>query len=126
MGIKVRKITIPITAIGKPRMTQRDRWKQRPCVVRYREYCDQLREAVGRVECTGVVNWTAYFPLPKSWSKRKKAELTGQPHQQKPDRDNIDKGILDALFAEDSGIHRGELIKLWDDGQGPRIELEIG
>ena len=32
-----------VTPIGKPRMTQRDRWKKRPPVVRYHAFKDQLR-----------------------------------------------------------------------------------
>lgn len=120
------KTTILITPMGKPRMTRRDKWATRECVMIYREYCDEIRHQVGSVpQDSGVVNWTAYFPLPRSWSNRKKESHRGQPHRQKPDRDNVDKGILDALFAEDSGIHSGTLIKLWDDGNGPRIELEI-
>ena len=37
-------IYIPVTPVSKPRMTQRDKWKKRPCVLRYRAYCDALRK----------------------------------------------------------------------------------
>lgn len=113
--------------MGKPRMTQADKWKKRPAVVRYREYADRLR-----LLCTGInpdaigLSWTAYFEMPKSWSKKKKAAMKGKLHRQKPDRDNVDKGILDALFKEglgDQGIATGTLTKYWDDGQGPRLEI---
>lgn len=43
-------------------------------------------------------------------------------HRAKPDRDNIDKALLDALFNDDSGIASGLIEKRWDDGNGPRIE----
>jgi Holliday junction resolvase RusA-like endonuclease len=49
----------------------------------------------------------------------------GQPHRAKPDRDNIDKAILDALFPDDSVVAEGYLCKLWDDGKGARIEIEM-
>ena len=118
---------VSILPMGKPRMTQRDKWKKRPSVVRYREYADELRRQLGQIPAgIGSLSWRAYFPLPTSWSKKKKAEMQGQPHLSKPDRDNIDKGILDALFPNgDSHVYRGSVLKLWDDGKGPRIEFEI-
>ncbi len=67
----------------------------------------------------------AYFAIPKSCSKKEKAEYKGEPHQQRPDRDNIDKGILDALFGDDSIVWDGRMRKFWDDGNGPRLELWI-
>ena len=120
-------ITIHIEPMGAPRMTQRDRWAKRPCVLRYHAFKDVLRaSAAGFIpKDASSVSWKAYFPLTKSWSKKKKSELAGKPHQQKPDRDNIDKAILDSLFKEDSVIAFGTIAKYWDDGKGPRIELEI-
>jgi Holliday junction resolvase RusA-like endonuclease len=120
------KITVKIDPIGKPRMTRQDKWKQRPCVMRYRSFADNIRAQVGKVpdnaEC---VSWVAFINMPKSWSQKKKDAMRGQLHRQKPDRDNIDKAILDALFKDDSGIAAGTLCKRWDDGKGARIELEI-
>ncbi len=121
----MNKFIIPGNPVPKPRQSQRDKWKPRPCVLRYRAYADKLREHVGIVECTGIVNWVAYFGMAKSWSKKKKLEHIGEPHQQKPDRDNIDKGILDALFPDDSHVWSGSMQKYWDDGNGPRLELWI-
>lgn len=63
--------------------------------------------------------------MPASWSKKRKAEMAGRPHRQKPDRDNIDKAILDSLFDKDEGIAFGTTAKYWDDGQGARIELVL-
>lgn len=39
----------------------------------------------------------AFYAMPKSWSKKKRAELDGKPMMQKPDCDNAAKAILDAL-----------------------------
>ena len=39
------KLTVVIDPVAKPRMTRSDRWKKRPCVVRYRVYSIRLREA---------------------------------------------------------------------------------
>ena len=111
---------------GKPRQTQRDKWMKRPSVVKYREWADKAREAAGQLpDNPGTVNWTAYFEIPESWSKKKKKLMAGAFHRQKPDRDNVDKCVLDSLFSEDSGIHSGTMQKRWDDGNGPRIEIEI-
>jgi Holliday junction resolvase RusA-like endonuclease len=51
--------------------------------------------------------------------------MSGTLHRQKPDRDNIDKGILDALFKSDCGVAGGTIVKRWDDGKGPRIEIHV-
>jgi len=116
-----------IAPLGKPRMTRRDKWKKRPCVMRYREFADKLRTYFVGIDLTDVhaLSWIAYFPLPVSWSKKRKAAMRGQRHYSKPDRDNVDKAILDALFDQDSGVSHGTLTKLWDDGNGPRIEINI-
>ena len=118
--------TVYINPIGKPRMTQRDKWAKRPAVLRYREFADEMRLRVKDIpENASQVSWKAFFPIPDSWTKKKKAEMKGKLHRQKPDRDNVDKAILDALFKDDSGIATGYLEKRWDDGNGPRIEISI-
>ena len=120
-----KKITVNVVPMGKPRMTQRDKWKQRPAVMRYRAFCDQMRlQTSGQIPPDlDNLSWTAYLPIPKSWPKHKRESMAGQLHRQKPDRDNIDKGVLDSLFKEDSGIAAGHIEKRWDDGNGARIEL---
>lgn len=117
---------IPGQPMGKPRMTQRDVWKKRPCVVRYRAWTDKARAAAGKLTAGPQnVSWTAYFAMPKSWLQSKKDKMRGGPHQQKPDRDNCDKALLDSLFKDDSGISDGTLRKRWDDGNGPRMEVRV-
>ena len=119
------RFVIRITPMGKPRMTQRDHWFKRPSVERYWAYKAALQAACpGRPPSPIAVSWTAYFPFPASWSKAKKEASRGMPHRAKPDRDNVDKGILDALWDADQCVAMGSLTKLWDDGRGPRIELQ--
>jgi len=121
------RIVIPGPPPGKPRMTQRDKWKQRPEVVRYRQWCDRVRAAVGDLlpaaERVAEVNWTAYFEPPPSWSKNRRVAAIGQRHRSKPDRDNIDKALLDCLFRRDERIADGTLRKRWD--WNARLEVEI-
>lgn len=123
----VWKFTILGAPMGKPRMTQRDKWKKRPCVVRYREWADKARESAPSdlTKTPLCVSWVAYFPIPKSWTLYQKTTRKGRLHSAKPDRDNVDKGILDALWKDDSHVAYGVLEKRWDDGNGPRIELTV-
>jgi Holliday junction resolvase RusA-like endonuclease len=115
-----------IEPMGKPRMTQRDKWFKRKSVTRYWSYAAKLRSEFPNPIVDPVeVSWKAYFSIPKSWSKKKRAEHAGKPHRSKPDRDNVDKGILDALWKDDSRIAKGRLEKFWDDGLGARIELFV-
>lgn len=118
--------TIPGPPLGKPRMTQRDVWKKRPAVLRYRCWADLARLCAGPMPNPADVarlDWIAYFEPPKSWSKTKLAAAMGQIHRAKPDRDNIDKAVLDALFEEDSGIGVGTIAKYWETEA--RLEIVI-
>ena len=36
-------IEIDICPVAKPRMTQSDKWRERPAVVKYRAFADELR-----------------------------------------------------------------------------------
>ena len=118
--------TVYIIPIGKPRATQRDKWSPSPAVQRYRAWADLFRAKLGSYPRDPVgVSWVAYLPIPPSWSKKKKAEMSGGYHRSTPDRDNIDKAILDSMFKRDEGVAFGIINKYWDDGEGPRIEITL-
>lgn len=122
-------VIINILAMGKPRMTRSDRWKKRDCVLRYRSWCDELRAAIGEIPQDAYrVDWTAYFPIPKSYSKKQREAMKGQLHQVKPDRDNIDKAVCDALFKQDQVIAQGSQCKMWstDDRASMVITIYYG
>ena len=53
--------------------------------------------------------------MPKSSSKKKKKEMNGNPHQSRPDVDNIMKGLMDCLFQEDAHIHTIYAKKVWSE-----------
>ena len=103
---------LELTPVPKPRMTQRDRWAKRPAVMRYRQYCDTIRELGAHVPEEGA-HIQFYLPMPKSWSKKKRALMQGEPHQQKPDIDNLVKALLDALYEDDSGVWDIRASKRW-------------
>lgn len=106
--------TYAITPIPKPRMTVRDKWKQRPPVLRYRAFCDEVRlTRISLPDCGWHV--TFVLPMPASWSKKKKAEMSGKPHQQKPDADNLLKALMDAIYDEDCAVWDVRVTKLWGE-----------
>jgi|SRR5688572_28597918 len=118
--------TVPGEPIAKPRQTRSDKWKERPCVVRYREWADRAREHAGAIPPAAQrADIVAYLPLPASWSQRKRNKMAGMPHQQKPDIDNLIKSALDALLSRDQGIHEIRAKKRWADANGPRVEITI-
>jgi Holliday junction resolvase RusA-like endonuclease len=57
--------------------------------------------------------------MPKSWSKKKRNELNGKPHTQRPDLDNLIKAFKDALCEDDSHVHTYyNMRKIWgEDGK---------
>lgn len=114
-------LTLSVTPIPKPRMTQSDRWKKRGCVLRYYDFKDRLKEEWGGNPLPETFWIVCYLPMPKSWSKKKKAEMQGTPHKQKPDADNLTKAFKDALYPEDSYVWDERCTKLWAD-EG-RIEV---
>lgn len=111
----------PIVPMGKPRMTRADKWKKRPEVMRYRAFCDEVRIR-GVVLPVAGAHVTFILPMPASWSKKKRAEMNGKPHQVKPDKDNLEKALLDALFENDAHIWDLRVTKLW--GESGQIIIE--
>lgn len=71
---------------------------------------------------------TAFFPILKSWSKKKQAAATGEqiPKVTKPDLDNLVK-ILDGLnkvaWIDDAQIYEIEARKTYSER--PRMEIQI-
>ena len=63
------------------------------------------------------VDVIAVFKPAKSWSAKKTREVLGQPHTQKPDKDNVEKLVLDALngiaYPDDSQVWDGGTRKIW-------------
>lgn len=89
--------------------------------MRYRAFCDELRLKVGTYKVTERLNLTFRVPMPPSWSEKKRIELDGTPHQQRPDIDNYLKAFLDALCEEDSYVWDVRATKLWSREGGIEI-----
>ena len=102
-----------VDPMGKPRMTQRDRWKKRAVVERYFAYRDTVRLQANlcNFELTGVLEITFYIPAPKEAAKTREL-YRDMPHTKKPDIDNLIKAFLDC-FEEDKMIHTINAKKIW-------------
>lgn len=80
----------------------------------------KVRPINGAVEVAIV----AYFSIPKSYTKKKRAEIAqGRcPVLKKPDCDNIAKAVTDALngiaYKDDAQITSLTVAKNWTDGEG--------
>lgn len=101
-----------ITPVAAPRMTQRDKWAKRPCVQKYFAFRYEVKLHKVWVPESGA-QITFYIPMPKSWSKKKKREMEGKPHQQRPDLDNLCKALLDGIYGEDCFVWQLSASKVW-------------
>ena len=128
-GVSKDYVSLPITPMRAPRMTVRDRWtdvergKGRPAVLRYFRYRDELRRALPDYELPTRLDITFLIPMPKSWSKKKRAAYAGSPHDQKPDIDNLAKAFLDAFHSEDKHVYSLTAEKYW--AETGSIELRV-
>jgi Holliday junction resolvase RusA-like endonuclease len=111
----VKKIVFEICPLPKPRMVRSDTWAGRRVVAFYWEYKDHLNILARqkKYKIGDTLNIVFYLPMPDSWSEKKKREMNGKPHQQKPDVDNLLKGFTDALMAEDKNLYKVEISKYW-------------
>ena len=86
-----------------------------------------IREQIKEPKTAIYVNITFYMPIPKSYSKKRKLRLNGQPHVKKPDTDNMIKLVLDRadkiLFKDDKYIYKINAQKIYSNI--PRIELDM-
>ena len=92
-------------------MTQRDKWDKRPCVMQYWAFKQEVQ--LKKVTLPEAYHVIFIMPMPKSWSKKKRAELSDQPHKQVPDKDNLEKALLDAIYGDDSHKWDGRVTKIW-------------
>lgn len=110
---------VDIKPMGAVRSTQKGYWK--PEVRRYQQYKNEIRFALPGYDLPEKVYLVFYLEMPKSWSEKKRVSLDDKPHQQKPDLDNLIKGVLDALApvrasgkgVDDSHVHTIQAEKLW-------------
>lgn len=103
-----------IVPVAAPRQGRRDAWAPSAPVRRYRAYRD---EVALKIKSLPVDFYHVVFllPMPKSWSKHRKALEVGRPHLLKPDKDNLEKALVDAVYRnrDDSHVWNSAATKLW-------------
>lgn len=108
--------TFYIQPVPAPRMTRSDKWKKRKCVTEYFAFRNlfmvQARKQ-GFKQLPEILNVCFILPMPESWSQKKKNANLFMPHRQRPDRDNLLKGIMDAFKVDDGYCWDGRTLKLW-------------
>jgi len=133
---KKKVFWLTVRPMGKPRMTQSDKWKQNPnhpdpkkrmrkAIYKWKEYKAEIQRQIGDFEMPKVNYWMIFYmpTYQKTWSDKKKREHHGRIHQLKPDKDNLEKGVLDALLTEDKEIADGRVSKIWCKNGQQRIEI---
>lgn len=102
---------IRIEPFAAPRQTRRDKWNPSLAVQRYRAFKDELRSKILVMPMQPRLEFT--LTMPASWSEKKRREMDGKPHEQKPDIDNLVKAVFDAMFSDDSHIWGVAAYKFW-------------
>ena len=121
-----------ITPVPKPRMTRQDKFRgkpgrkpTRPCVARYWAFKDEVKYKIMQPHNNNIslngMTIIFHLPMPKSWGKRKRDAHRGRAHLTVPDKDNVEKGLWDALYLNDSGVWDTRSVKLWADKGGIEI-----
>lgn len=102
----------PVTPVPAPRQVNADRWSPSDRVKRYRAYRDELKLRQIWVPTT-FHHAVFLLPMPKSWKPTEREAMDLTAHKQTPDRDNLEKALLDATFGNDCEIWNGQTTKLW-------------
>lgn len=109
-GFRYKKY--PFKPVPKPRMTRSDKWNKRDCVLRYREFKDEVKRYGIRLPAD-FFHVIFVLPIPKTTSKKKVSEMAYTKHLKKPDKDNLEKALLDAVYDNDSHVWDSRVTKIW-------------
>lgn len=112
--------------VAKPRMTQRDRWAKRPATTKYWKFVNTVKKLSSEngYKLQVPLSITFVVGMPMSWPKKKREQMNGKPHTQRPDLDNYIKAWKDC-HGEDSHIWQyGMMQKIW--GESGRIVIHEG
>ncbi|MEY2161354.1 RusA family crossover junction endodeoxyribonuclease [Rhodanobacter sp. FW106-PBR-LB-2-11] len=100
-----------VDPVPKPRMTQRDKWGKRPCVLRYRAYGDELR--LRGLRMPHRYSLIFIVAMPATWSAREKEAANGLPNLRRPDATNLAKAVEDIALQKDEALWDGRSRKYW-------------
>lgn len=83
-------------------------------MLRYRAFRDEVR--IRHLQVPQPYYHVVFvIAMPKSWLQTVKDRMRGMPHQAKPDKDNLEKALLDSIFGDDQHIWDGRASKVWGD-----------
>lgn len=92
----------------------------------YKDFVVDLAKKM-RFKMPNTLEIAFFIKMPKSWSKKKRAEMDGRPHLQRPDLDNLIKAFKDALLEEDSQVFRyRDSFKLWSHTDKIEVTVKNG
>jgi Holliday junction resolvase RusA-like endonuclease len=100
-----------------------------PQFIAKRNFAHIVQEQYKDPPITTAISLTVTFnmQMPKSWSKKKKVLMNGQPHLDKKDIDNLAKYVLDALnsvvWEDDCLISEIHAEKIWAEKGSTIIEI---
>jgi len=105
---------LAVTPRAAPRQSRRDKWKPSKAVQLYRAFRDEIGYKIDELPAD-FFHVVFLLPMPESWSEKKKRETAGWPHQGKPDKDNLEKALVDAVYRDrdDSHVWNTAATKLW-------------
>ncbi len=97
-----------------PRQSRRDKWAPSKAVREYRAFRDMIGYQVKELPAD-FFHVVFVIPMSESWSRKRKLAQCGQPHEFKPDADNLVKALIDAVYRgrEDSQVWNYATTKLW-------------
>lgn len=90
-----------------------------------------IREVDTFIKSPIIANIDLYFDIPKSYSKKKRKQIAEGKlrYTKKPDKDNCEKAILDALndiaYKDDSQVIGGRTTKNYTINGVARAEIEL-
>lgn len=109
----------PIEPTPAPRQSRRDSWDPSKAVQAYRAFRDEV--AWRKLELYEPFFHVVFLiPVFPSWWAKKQRDHYGQPHESKPDADNLAKALIDAVHRHDDDAHRWTYAtsKLWSPSPG--------
>jgi len=101
-------------------------YKRKMQLEKYNKYKEEIRLEAARNNFempTDSVWIKFYFPVPASWSDKKKRQMNFEPKKSMPDLSNIIKAMEDSLMKQDNIIWDYRVSKYWYNSVKGFIEI---